>query len=189
MRCAKCEHTWLQQPIKDEDFGDAPSIHQIQDPDAEDNKPSVSAVDTPSDDLESKPNVLQKIRDEIILGYKSVLLGIFIVLVGYGVYAMVSPSIIMGQGLKFSEVEITRDGQDLVVRANIVNTMNGTRGVPSITITTMFEDVVGDTVQFVPPTDVIDPGGSATIEYSIDAVSENVTDIRLGFDAQPSNDH
>jgi hypothetical protein len=109
---------------------------------------------------------------------------VFIVMIGYAVYALLTPSLIIGQGLTFSAVEIVREGDELIVRGDIVNTMNDIRGVPGVSVTTMFDDVAGDTIQFAPPSNTIDAGISVPFEYKIGEYSENITDLKLGFKTQ-----
>ena len=185
-RCgAKCEHM-VQQPETDQDVAEP-----IISPAEEDTIPDIHVPDDSvrSDNAdEDKPQnrYVQAVKNEIVTGYKSILLGLFIVLFGYWIYLALSPGIIMGQGLTFNNVEITREGGTMRVRGEIVNTMNEMRGVPSITITTMFADVAGDTVVYKPPIEGLGAGTSAQIDYQIGEYSADITDLRIGFKAPES---
>jgi predicted Zn finger-like uncharacterized protein len=180
VRCAKCENTWFQRPVIDDDSDDIPEIASFDD----------HMHGQPQSSNKPQSDFVSKIRNEIVEGYKSVLLGFAIVMVGYGLYSMLTPSLTMGQGLTFSDVQIERSDDGLIVRGNIVNTMDDVRGVPGITVTAMFDDVNGDTSQFAAPIEMLDAGQSIAIEYTLDGISENVTDLKLGFNmAATGDDH
>lgn len=182
VRCAQCSHTWYQ--AKEE----APFVA----PKAVD-KPLERNIegDQPEGD---KKKLFAGFMSEFKAGKIAFLAGFVGVLLGYGAYVLMSHPVVMGQGLAFHNVTIERNGEAVVVTGEIVNAMNADRGVPTINITTYYEDAMGDSIHVAPEKEILHSGETMTFTRKIDHVASEVTDIKVGFyiesaDHAVSDDH
>lgn len=170
VRCAKCQAKWHQLPVEDDDRVDvvkAPVITKTEETPKSDGKFAL---------------ILASVKKELIEGYKPFTAGLAIVLALFFALTQFSGSaVVVGQGLAFHHVVIEREGSELAIRGEIVNSMNDVRGVPKIQLTTIFDGVDGDSFLIVPAKDVLEPNEQIEFTYVLTEADAAITDIKVGF--------
>jgi predicted Zn finger-like uncharacterized protein len=195
VRCAKCKHVWHQYPIEDkvaketdgEKNNQTPSGQKPENtekPQVEEDLTRVENTNTETDNT-SKSDQFKSavivIKQEIVTGYPSILIGLFVVFFGYFLISMMHSPLVMGDGVIFSDVVIDRDDDGLSINGQLTNTIDNERGLPSILVTVFIDDIEGDSSIFNAPQDVLPAGETIDFELVVDKYPENVTDVRVGF--------
>lgn len=171
VRCAQCKHEWVQFPET-----------KAQD--------AVGQAATPvyAASKEENPSKTDTVSTNVIWGWiVPFVVGLAMVLVVFFVVRMTDAPLIMGQGLAFDNVALGRIDDGIVVTGTIVNTMNDVRGVPSIQITALYDDIEGDVVYVQPSVDRLDPGESIEFIAGFPVSDAMVTDIKVTFRPPAAN--
>ena len=176
LRCASCKHSWFQE----EPLERSENISPIAEP--------ANAKPKKKDNNDS---LLTKLKNDFRYGGKAMLAGFAIAIIGFGIYYTLKPTLIMGQGLAFDQIEIARDGNTMSVKGMIVNTMDAKRGVPSIEIIQILSnDIAGDRMIISPDKKILDSGEQLPISATINDVAIDTQNLRLSFkgvaDTKPS---
>jgi predicted Zn finger-like uncharacterized protein len=178
VRCAQCSHVWHQKPVK-------------QSPQAEKTKEDNNVAEEPVIIREtaqgewretSSRNILAILKHDLTEGKKVVLSSFATVLIVFLIIQLFSSSpLIIGQGLAFHNIIIEREQGILIISGEIVNSMDDVRGVPVIEITSLYEDTEGDSFILTPSKQILESGEKIDFNYSLEAVDDYITDLRIRF--------
>lgn len=166
MRCASCKHVWMQ----DEPLEKSGSAH---------------VGDTPDDIKKPKTDqsVSNMLKTDVTEGKFVVLIGFAIILALFFVYKFMTPSMIVGQGIAFNNIVVDQgEHGTMVIKGEIVNTMDDVRGIPSIKITNLMADnVEGDSVIFKLERHTLESGETFPIHYEINNIDSSVHSLKIMF--------
>ncbi len=167
LKCSTCKHKWFQDdPNKEE--ADFKPEDIIRDNAPKANKPRGTMVETLKNDFSN--------GRAVIIATTVIIIGLFFI------YNAMKPSLIIGQGLAFDQITITRADEATVITGNIVNAMNDERGVPSIKITqVMAEGVEGDSILIAPEKSILASGEILNFTTTIEGLSSSVQNLRVTF--------
>lgn len=168
MRCASCKHVWFQEePLERAD------------------DPAASREDTSPRDSLSPPQTLVTLKKDFAEGKILIAIGFCVVIALFMGYRMMFPPLIMGQGLAFDSVSVSREGHNMTVTGQIVNTMDGKRGVPSVKmVERLAHDLIGDSVVFSTGKDVLNAGEAVAFTYTLHDVIDGVQNLTVTFDGK-----
>lgn len=193
VRCAKCKHVWHQYPVDDDqaseqtqeqekpEVASQPDMAQAPLTDDDNLERVIDDVDSDADKETTKNKILAGLKHEIVTGYPSILVGLFVVLLGYAVIVMMHNPLVIGHGVIFENVEIERLDDRLKITGDLTNTMDDERGIPSIIATVYIDDIAGDSSIFLPPKGVVEAGSTVEFDVELTNYPENITDVRMGF--------
>ena len=170
LRCATCKHTWFQDETSDNAEGEnfAATLK--------------ARTQRPESDETEKVSFLEKIKNDFVFGYKIIALTFLLVIAGFAIYKFITPTVIMGVGLAFDNITLERNGENLIMNGEIVNAMDGDRGVPPIQITKIFaNDVMGDTIIISPERKILHSGETMLITANIDEAGNEVVNLSVTF--------
>lgn len=162
VRCASCKHTWFHEEALER------AADTINPP------KTIQNVEKKSD----KKGFLSDFTE----GYKVIGAFAALVIVGYFVIQFISPALVIGQGLALDNISISREGQNIAIKGDVVNTMDTPRGVPSIQITQYLEgDVAGDKIIIAPQKDILQSGEAMEFNATMDSVGTEIKDVKVTF--------
>jgi hypothetical protein len=122
------------------------------------------------------------LRKDVVEGKWFVLFGIVFVLAIFLTYRLMTPALMMGEGLAFNHIEIKRQGDDIRLTGEIVNDRDEPRGVPSIRVVEKFSnDVEGDSILVAPSQDVLQSGEVMAFSITLEDVDQHVENITVTF--------
>ena len=170
VRCSSCKHDWFQdEPLEKAEGANFAATLKNND-------------DEVTDRDDQKILLLDKIKHDFTNGYKVIAGVCCIVILGFFAYRMMMTPLVMGQGLAFDNVSIDRQGDELIVTGDIVNAMDGDRGVPSIQITKILaNDIAGDTIIIAPAKEILSSGESISLSATIENVGNVVRNLKVTF--------
>ena len=172
VRCASCKHVWFHEEALDRVSGGA-------------NAPKISS----DNDTPKTKNGIKSVLSDIIEGYKVIAAFAILIIAGYFAYQAINPPLIVGQGLAFDNIIITREGQTIDLKGDIVNRMDTQRGVPSIQIIQyLANDVAGDKLIIAPSKDILQSGEAIEFNATMDNVGSEIINVKVAFFMGTAND-
>ena len=185
VRCASCKHEWYQ-----EDPDDNSTVTEMADSDPfdkdEDFSSHLEAANTRGKESVAQ-NASAKTFDgetsSVSQGIKLAVAACVTVLFLYFAYAMLKPSLVMGEGLAFNDITLQTEGDVLVLQGEIVNTVNEKRGVPSLKIISLMEGgVEGDVKLVAPEKDILESGEILPLSIELSDINPQVRNVTVTFE-------